>query len=374
MGGSILERLRDHERRLMRRVLARAAEHGYTPYTSTLEEAWRVSVEGLSCALGEAWTKDPRPRRPRGEPGFGGCEEAFAVLEARRHRERGVPLAMFLGLFKHYRDAYLELLAELAPDETEAAAFAAAFFDQVEVAFCGEWGRLSGDARQAELSDANRRLSGEKSRYLTIFESLPGPALYVGPDGKLENMNCAAGELLLGERNPGAGYYGELLGDQFSWLSGVVQELLASALGKVLVREVDARTARGLRRVRITGSRMLDFTGKYAGALLILEDATERAALEERVQVLQRLASTPELARDLAHELNNPLACVVSNLDLLETDQQALLARMTPAERAECVEALAGARDGAERIRLLVEDLERILREQRVPGIPGVPH
>ncbi|MBI5069144.1 MAG: PAS domain-containing protein [Deltaproteobacteria bacterium] len=370
MDGSILERLQDHERWLMRRVRARAAEYGYTPFTSTLEEAWRISIEGLSCALRDAWTRDPRPRRPRGEPGLGGCEEAFAVLEARRHRERGVPLGMFLGLFKHYRDTYLELLAVRAPDQPEAAAFAAAFFDQVEVAFCGEWGRLSGDAG---LRDADRRLAGEKSRTLTIFESLPGPALYVGPDGTLENMNCAAGELLLGERNPGAGYYGEVLGDQFSWLTGVVGELMASAPGKV-VREVDARTARGLRRVRISGSRVLDVSGTCAGALLLLEDATERAALEERVQVLQRLALTPELARDLAHELNNPLACVVANLELLETDQQSILERMTPAERAECQEALAGAREGAERIRLLVEDLERILREQRMSGVAGTPH
>ena len=351
----------------MRRILARALEHGYTPYTSTLEEAWRASIEGLSTALSEAWASDREPRAPRAEAGPAKAEDAFAILEARRHRERGIPLAMFLGLFKHYRDTYLDLIEAEGGGDAAAERFTATFFDRIEVAFCSEWARESGDGKQAELRDANRRLANEKNLYLTIFESLPGPALFVGADGQAANMNWAAAELLLGEQSPGAAYYGGALDNHFPWVSEVVRAMLASR-DRVWIEERDLRTTRGPARFRLTGRRMLDVSRKYAGALILLEDVTVRAALEDRVQALQRLASTPSLARDLAHELNNPLACVVSNLEMLDVDQRAFAARLAPREQAECREALEGAREGAERIRALVADLERILREQRVAG------
>lgn len=374
MGESILERLQEHERWLMRRILARAQERGYTPYTSTLEEAWRSSIEGLSRALADAWAADHSPRTLSAQPATEGSEDAFAVLEARRHRERGIPLGMFLGLFKHYRDTYLDLIAEFASGEAEAARFTSAFFDRVEVSFCTEWGRESGDVKQAEMRDANRRLAAEKNRYLTIFESLPGPAIFVGETGRMENLNWAATELLLGEQSPGAGYYGDALGDRLAWLGEIVQEVLEAGFGPTLTREVDGRTANGMRRLRITGRRMLDVSSKFSGALLFLEDVTERAALQERVQMLQRVASMPALARDIAHEVNNPLSCVVANLEVLESDQESLARLVPAADLAECRAAIQGAREGAERIRLLVADMERILREQRIPGLPELPH
>jgi len=40
-----------HEDWLMNRVLHHARLHDYTKYTSTLAEAWRVSIQGLSEPL-----------------------------------------------------------------------------------------------------------------------------------------------------------------------------------------------------------------------------------------------------------------------------------------------------------------------------------
>ena len=36
----------------------------------------------------------------------------FGVIEAQRHRGRGVNLSMFLGLMKYYRQSYVDLLTE----------------------------------------------------------------------------------------------------------------------------------------------------------------------------------------------------------------------------------------------------------------------
>ena len=41
----------DNETRLVRKVLAYAKTNGYVRYTSTLEHAWRLSVQGISRSL-----------------------------------------------------------------------------------------------------------------------------------------------------------------------------------------------------------------------------------------------------------------------------------------------------------------------------------
>jgi hypothetical protein len=47
----LIDLLRAHEQDLMRGILAYAQEFGYSRYTSTLEESWRVSIEGLTDSI-----------------------------------------------------------------------------------------------------------------------------------------------------------------------------------------------------------------------------------------------------------------------------------------------------------------------------------
>ncbi len=84
-------------------------------------------------------------------------------------------------------------------------------------------------------------------------------------------------------------------------------------------------------------------------------DMTERRRLEDELRVADRLASVGRLAAAVGHEINNPLAYVVGNLDLLD----ALLKGDVDAESAiEARRLLTDARDGAERVRRIVRDLK----------------
>ena len=53
--------LKEHEGWLMRRVRDYAIERDYTRYTSTLEEAWRVSIVGLTDSICAALELSPEP-------------------------------------------------------------------------------------------------------------------------------------------------------------------------------------------------------------------------------------------------------------------------------------------------------------------------
>ena len=89
---------------LVDRTILYAKRHGYTAYTSTLTEAWRGSVCGLSKPLIKALAEYAEPPQlPAGSNYAEDSISAVGIQVARRHRSRGVTLGLFLGLMKYYR-------------------------------------------------------------------------------------------------------------------------------------------------------------------------------------------------------------------------------------------------------------------------------
>ncbi|MFL5345306.1 MAG: sensor histidine kinase [Hyalangium sp.] len=107
----------------------------------------------------------------------------------------------------------------------------------------------------------------------------------------------------------------------------------------------------------------------------LIRDITPQKNLEQRLIQADRLAALGTLAAGVAHEVNNPLSYVSSNLNFVAenvgTLRRALRGADGPldvdvADRllAECAEALAEAREGAGRIRHVVGDLKTFARGQ----------
>jgi PAS domain S-box-containing protein len=86
--------------------------------------------------------------------------------------------------------------------------------------------------------------------------------------------------------------------------------------------------------------------------VVIFHDITARKRDEEHLRVTDRMASVGRLAAGVAHEINNPLSFVIGNLDVLSHEP------LSPEQR----EVLADAREGAERVRQIVQDLRAFSR------------
>ncbi|MBI5518403.1 MAG: response regulator [Deltaproteobacteria bacterium] len=85
----------------------------------------------------------------------------------------------------------------------------------------------------------------------------------------------------------------------------------------------------------------------------------ERDRMQEQLLISDRMASMGILAAGVAHEINNPLACVMANLELAAraVAQQAERLGLS-AEFSEVREELHDAREATERIRNIVRDLK----------------
>jgi PAS domain S-box-containing protein len=109
----------------------------------------------------------------------------------------------------------------------------------------------------------------------------------------------------------------------------------------------------------------------YDGApsnVVIAHDVTERREMATRLALADRMLSVGTLAAGVAHEINNPLAYVVANLELLDDGLPSLLGltsaptvggRLRPQDVADL---LKDARDGASRMRAVVNDLRALSR------------
>ncbi len=99
-----------------------------------------------------------------------------------------------------------------------------------------------------------------------------------------------------------------------------------------------------------------------------LHEATvlrDRNKMQEQLTISDRMASVGTLAAGVAHEINNPLAAVMSNLDLAMLELTELSQRnepVNPKALAELVAEISDARDATRRIREIVRDVKLFSR------------
>jgi signal transduction histidine kinase/ligand-binding sensor domain-containing protein/ActR/RegA family two-component response regulator len=99
-------------------------------------------------------------------------------------------------------------------------------------------------------------------------------------------------------------------------------------------------------------------------------DVTERQRMRAQLLVSDRMASLGTLAAGIAHEINNPLAYVAGNLEVMAEALHAAQSSSAPADCETLSAVVSDARDGAERVRKIVKGLRAFSRssddEQRV--------
>jgi signal transduction histidine kinase len=89
----------------------------------------------------------------------------------------------------------------------------------------------------------------------------------------------------------------------------------------------------------------------------------ERARINEQLMISDRMASVGILAAGVAHEINNPLAAVIANLDLALADVDSLDPSLG-VTRDNLREELTDARSAADRVRHIVRDLRIFSRSE----------
>jgi len=278
----------DNEDWLVDRVLSYAKRQGFTRYTSTLRGAWRQSIAGLSAPLLDTLQKGmPDVELIPDEDYAADPLARFGIIEAKRHRQRGVDLVMFLAMMKYYRQSYMDLVDQESVDSDTRQRFSIIlkrFFDRIEIGLVTTWHAPQQENPMEDLRRANRTITNEKNKYLTIFESLQCPVAVFHGDGRLDTVNHAWAFLFEGSQLPGSHYYDAPgKGPAVEWLTDEIDDFTASDETERTIEKA-APTNRGERLFSIRIKRMLDVSEKFSGTVFMLDDITQQKQTEEALQ------------------------------------------------------------------------------------------
>jgi two-component system, NtrC family, sensor kinase len=192
-----------------------------------------------------------------------------------------------------------------------------------------------------------------------IFVHRGGPLVYVNPSALVflkQPASRVEGASLLDFVHPEDRALAQtMLGPPGRGSAGARELRFLSANGRVLTAEVSCLS--------------LAFLGQPA-TVISARDLTERRQMQTRLVLSDRLVAMGTLAAGVAHEINNPLAFVVSNLNFMASELQAVARELPPGRVAELEEVLREASMGTTRMRQIVGDLKMLSRaedEARAP-------
>ncbi|MGC1417904.1 MAG: ATP-binding protein [Candidatus Acidiferrum sp.] len=165
---------------------------------------------------------------------------------------------------------------------------------------------------ERERAEHTERLSEEVTR------NMPAGLVVVNSTGIISSANPAA-EQVLGIQTLGFRRYSEVLGEK-SDLTRLVGECLTK--GSIFRREqVEHHAPDGeTRLLGVTISPIRRGTEKINGAICLITDLTELAALQQQIQLKESLAAVGELSAGIAHEFKNALATISGYAQMISAE------------------------------------------------------
>jgi signal transduction histidine kinase len=195
-----------------------------------------------------------------------------------------------------------------------------------------------------------------------VTRNMPTGMLLVGSTGLISYSNPAA-EAVLGMHTLQYRRYTEALGPG-SDLSRILAECLAYGTTHQRQTAQHATPAGEVRRLGVTVSPVLDPKspppGRITGAVCLLTDLTELAALQQQVRLKESLAALGEMSAGIAHEFKNALATIAGNAQLLRSESLA-------PEQAECAERILSETQSLTRVVTEFLRFARPLEAARAP-------
>jgi PAS domain S-box-containing protein len=226
------------------------------------------------------------------------------------------------------------------------------------------------DGRKAVVAffrDASERwramsaLQESEERFRMVVEGAPdGVAILNGPRIRFLNPRAAR---MLGLSNPEAGK-GRMIteflhSDDVDTAAQRIRQLLETGKRHREPAEYRSRSLDGEELLVEISAIPIEIGGERA-VLAFARDVTERKAIQNRLAEAERLTALGVLSAGVAHEINNPLAYVLLNLEYLRRELPKLASN--PERLEDLMVRVRDACHGAERVATIVRDLRTFAR------------
>lgn len=211
----------------------------------------------------------------------------------------------------------------------------------------------------AEIGDAVREVDRQRAVVEAILDSMLDGVVLVDAAGTIQRTNAAFARVLgrAAEELHGA----PLDARDRAFAIDLVDRVAAAPVRDRDLRFLDVRGE--LVPLSVNASPQRGADGAPAGAAIVARDERELRQAQARLQLTDRLATVGTLAASVAHEINNPLAFVIANLQFVAEELDELIPAGADGARADEVRrAVAATLGGAQRVRQIVRDLKAFSR------------
>jgi PAS domain S-box-containing protein len=266
----------------------------------------------------------------------GGLKVAISLLESERvlARERNAFLSMLatvtfvltLLISLTVRHAVSQPLGRLMERITALARGQAPA--ELPIAGTDEVAQLAREfnALARSLGEARRRLQEESEYAHSVIQSITEGILGLDGAGRIRTWNRAMADRY---GIPEGEVVGRPLFEAFpaleqEGLRGELDRLLRGEAREFSLRHFEHQTRhRGRAVLNIRGSALRLADGQIAGAVLAIEDVTDRVALAQEVQQAEKLAVVGQLAAGIAHQMGTPLNVISGSAEFLMMEWRA---------------------------------------------------
>ncbi len=230
--------------------------------------------------------------------------------------------------------------------------------------------QLELELQNRELQQAQQALEESRNRYMELYDFAPMACVSLDARACIQDLNLTGASLLRKER-------GALQGLPFTPfvdpadVSRFLLHVRRCIAGETVSTELKLRIEGSRLEVRLHSAPLDD--GRRHGRMCrtAILDITELRQMQVRLSLAERLATVGTIAAGIAHEINNPLAYLMSNLSIATQALQAQpAAPAEPASATQTLQALADAQAGAERIEEIVRDLGTFARPSEAQSLP----
>ena len=219
---------------------------------------------------------------------------------------------------------------------------------------------------EAQRRATEEALRSSEERYRAVFQQAFEGIFLVAPTRQIVNANDSACKML--------GYTHEALTALRAENVIHPEDLQAAPIrfgsiprgGVILSERRFVRSDGSVMHGELTTKALLD--GNFQ---VVVRDVSERKQVQAQLLLSNRLSSLGRLASGVATEINNPMAYVTLNLELLASRLAQISPPLDPKVTARMQEAVTSAREGAERVRQIVKTLTAFGRgdEERVGSV-----
>ena len=211
----------------------------------------------------------------------------------------------------------------------------------------------------ADLEAAERKAEAHAAVLGAVFENAPDYVVQLDRGGTIRFINRIEAPAKVDDV-VGTNWFDRIAPDQRDRARSAFDAVIASgAPTEIELTVMRPDHSAGFFQCRIGAIKQ---DNAITGCVIVARDVTDKKQTEMQLMLADRMASVGTLAAGVAHEINNPLAAVIANLDMAEHDivELGTTAKLPP----DLVDEVRDARMSADRVREIVRDLKVFSRAQ----------